>query len=153
MSPIDNVIMQLDQALRTLIPGSSVASRPNPAESINNVDAIETKPLAKSATKHVAGLMRINHTGEVCAQALYQGQALTAKLPAVRNSMEQAAKEEIDHLCIGLNLNQGQWDYDLLGNLWEPIDLLKWGFTEEQLLGCADVENITGDAEEDQDNS
>ncbi len=99
MSPIDNLIMQLDQALRTLMPGSAVASRPNPADSINNIEAIETKPLAKSATKHVAGLMRINHTGEVCAQALYQGQALTAKLPAVRNSMEQSAKEEIDHLC------------------------------------------------------
>ncbi|GBH14715.1 Demethoxyubiquinone hydroxylase [Pseudomonas syringae pv. actinidiae] len=49
-------------------------------------------------TRHVAGLMRINHTGEVCAQALYQGQALTAKLPKVRKAMEHAAEEEIDHL-------------------------------------------------------
>jgi hypothetical protein len=47
----------------------------------------------------------------------------------------QLSEEEIDHLCIGLNLNQGAWDYDMLGNLWEPLDLLKWGFTEEQLLG------------------
>ena len=42
--------------------------------------------------------MRINHTGEVCAQALYQGQALTAKLPQVREAMEEAAREEVDHL-------------------------------------------------------
>jgi ubiquinone biosynthesis monooxygenase Coq7 len=47
---------------------------------------------------HVAGLMRVNHTGEVCAQALYQGQALTAKLPTVRKEMQQAAQEEVDHL-------------------------------------------------------
>ncbi|MED5612161.1 2-polyprenyl-3-methyl-6-methoxy-1,4-benzoquinone monooxygenase, partial [Pseudomonas sp. JH-2] len=49
--------------------------------------------------RHIAGLMRINHTGEVCAQALYQGQALTAKLPQVRKAMEEAADEEVDHLA------------------------------------------------------
>ena len=49
--------------------------------------------------QHAAGLMRINHTGEVCAQALYQGQATTALLGEVRESMEQAAEEEIDHLA------------------------------------------------------
>ncbi len=49
--------------------------------------------------RHAASLMRINHTGEVCAQALYQGQALTAKLPNVRDKMEQAAQEEVDHLA------------------------------------------------------
>src|SRR5690606_15537174 len=49
--------------------------------------------------RHIAGLMRINHTGEVCAQALYQGQALTAKLPRVRAAMDRAASEEIDHLA------------------------------------------------------
>jgi ubiquinone biosynthesis monooxygenase Coq7 len=49
--------------------------------------------------KHVAGLMRINHTGEVCAQALYQGQAATARLDEVREAMETAAGEEVDHLA------------------------------------------------------
>jgi len=44
-------------------------------------------------------------------------------------------EEEIDHLCIGLNLNQGMWDFDVLANSWEPLDLLTWGFSEEQLLG------------------
>lgn len=44
--------------------------------------------------------------------------------------------EEIEHLCVGLNLNQGRFDYDILADLWEPVDLLKYGFTEEQLLDC-----------------
>jgi ubiquinone biosynthesis monooxygenase Coq7 len=92
MNPIDNLILQLDQALRTLVPGSVAATRANPA------DSTEPAALSPAETRHVAGLMRINHTGEVCAQALYQGQALTAKLPQVRSSMEQAAKEECDHL-------------------------------------------------------
>jgi ubiquinone biosynthesis monooxygenase Coq7 len=92
MNLIDTLIIQLDQALHTLVPGSIEASRPNPA------DGNEQSPLEATAAKHAAGLMRINHTGEVCAQALYQGQALTAKLPGIRSSMEQAAKEEADHL-------------------------------------------------------
>jgi demethoxyubiquinone hydroxylase (CLK1/Coq7/Cat5 family) len=68
-------------------------SRPSPA--IIQPDA----ELDEQQSRHVAGLMRINHTGEVCAQALYQGQALTAKLPQVRKAMEHAAEEEIDHLA------------------------------------------------------
>ena len=55
--------------------------------------------LSDEERRHAAGLMRVNHTGEVCAQALYQGQALTAKLTSVRSEMEQAANEEIDHLA------------------------------------------------------
>ena len=47
----------------------------------------------------------------------------------------QLTEEEIDHLCIGLNLNQGQFDYDILANQWNPLDLLNWGFSEEQLVG------------------
>lgn len=47
----------------------------------------------------------------------------------------QLEQEDLDHLCIGLNLNQGKFDYDILANEWEPLDLLKWGFTEEQLIG------------------
>jgi len=51
--------------------------------------------------------------------------------------------EDIDELCIGLNLHQGSWDYDVLANQWEPLDLLKYGFTEEQLLGtCKEAEEI-----------
>jgi ubiquinone biosynthesis monooxygenase Coq7 len=49
--------------------------------------------------RHVARLMRVNHTGEVCAQALYQGQALTAHLPETRRRMQRCAQEENDHLA------------------------------------------------------
>jgi ParB-like nuclease domain len=56
---------------------------------------------------------------------------------------ELLTQEEIDHLCIGLNLNQGRWDFDILANQWEPLDLLKWGFTEEQLLGTTKEEEST----------
>ena len=91
-SPLDRLLLQADAAMRTLIPKSSHANRPSPAlvEPHSTVDA--------QHTKHIAGLMRINHTGEVCAQALYQGQALTAKLPHIREQMEHAAEEEVDHL-------------------------------------------------------
>ncbi|AWL00269.1 2-polyprenyl-3-methyl-6-methoxy-1,4-benzoquinone monooxygenase [Stutzerimonas stutzeri] len=92
-SPADRLLMQADAALRTLLPFSGQPSRPSPA-----LLKTETE-LSESETRHVAGLMRINHTGEVCAQALYQGQALTARLPQVRKAMEQAADEEIDHLA------------------------------------------------------
>ena len=93
LSPVDNLLVQFDQALRTLVPGSSQAGRDNPATA-----RAETE-LDDKQRKHAAGLMRINHTGEVCAQALYQGQALTARLDDVRESMEQAASEEVDHLA------------------------------------------------------
>jgi ubiquinone biosynthesis monooxygenase Coq7 len=92
MNLIDTLILQADQALRTLVPGSVSAARVNPAKATPAAD------LDAAARSHAAGLMRINHTGEVCAQALYQGQALTAKLPEVRLSMEHAAAEEVDHL-------------------------------------------------------
>ena len=92
-SPVDRLLLQADTALRTLLPFSGQPSRPSPA--IVQPEA----ELDAEQTQHIAGLMRINHTGEVCAQALYQGQALTAKLPHVREAMEQAADEEIDHLA------------------------------------------------------
>lgn len=92
MNLIDTLIVQADQALRTLVPGSVSAARVNPAR------ATPAAELDATARAHAAGLMRINHTGEVCAQALYQGQALTARLPQVRQSMEHAAAEEVDHL-------------------------------------------------------
>ncbi|HBP6730306.1 TPA: 2-polyprenyl-3-methyl-6-methoxy-1,4-benzoquinone monooxygenase [Pseudomonas aeruginosa] len=92
-SPIDRFLLQADSALRTLLPFSGQPARPSPA--IVEPDS----ELSEEDTRHIAGLMRINHTGEVCAQALYQGQSLTAKLPEVREAMEEAAEEEIDHLA------------------------------------------------------
>ena len=69
---IDQLLIQFDQALRTCVPGTTEANRESPAV---NADEMELNNLEK---QHAAGLMRINHTGEVCAQALYQGQATTA---------------------------------------------------------------------------
>ena len=92
-SLIDKFLMQCDQALRTCVPGTNQASRKTPAEALKEED------LSYSDKKHIAGLMRINHTGEVCAQALYAGQAMTAKLEATKESMKHAAEEEVDHLA------------------------------------------------------
>lgn len=90
---IDRCLLQVDQALRTCVPGSSQAQRLSPAEPLDEAQMNETE------RRHAAGLMRINHTGEVCAQALYAGQASTAKLSETRAAMENAAQEEVDHLA------------------------------------------------------
>lgn len=93
LSPIDSLLLQVDRALRTIAVDKPPHDRLSPAK-----DASEQE-LSEQEKRHAAGLMRVNHTGEVCAQALYQGQALTAKLTSVRSEMEQAADEEIDHLA------------------------------------------------------
>lgn len=92
-SPLDHLIANFDQALRTVFGQPQVTGRAAPDDS-----AVEGELDAKERQES-ARLMRINHTGEVCAQALYQGQALTARLDNVRESMEQAAREENDHLA------------------------------------------------------
>ncbi len=92
LSPLDHFIAAADDVLRALSGNTHQTERSSPAE-----DQAETE-LSDKERRHIAGLMRVNHTGEVCAQALYQGQALTADLPEVRASMEQAAQEEVDHL-------------------------------------------------------
>ncbi|AOE50858.1 2-polyprenyl-3-methyl-6-methoxy-1,4-benzoquinone monooxygenase [Kangiella sediminilitoris] len=89
----DRLCMVADSALKTTQGIYDAKPRPNPAQDIAEQDMTDEEK------KHAASLMRINHTGEVCAQALYQGQALTAKLPDVRQEMEQAAQEEVDHLA------------------------------------------------------
>lgn len=88
----DSVIGQIDRALRTLS-GQHASRRPSPARELPEA------PLETAAGRHAAGLMRVNHTGEICAQALYQGQALTARDPAVRSALLEAAAEETDHLA------------------------------------------------------
>jgi ubiquinone biosynthesis monooxygenase Coq7 len=89
---VDRAIVGLDRALRT-VAGVHAAHRASPAESEREAD------LDAAEREHAAALMRVNHVGEVCAQALYQGQALTARNDAVRASLEQAAQEEEDHLA------------------------------------------------------
>ena len=92
LSLVDRFISEADSVMRTITNRGHSAGRPSPAEGHSESE------LSEQERKHVAGLMRVNHTGEVCAQALYQGQALTARLPKVREEMQQAADEEIDHL-------------------------------------------------------
>lgn len=92
LSLLDRLITEADTVLRTITSQGHSAARPSPSQGHADTD------LSEPERKHVAGLMRVNHTGEVCAQALYQGQALTAKLPTVREEMQQAAEEEVDHL-------------------------------------------------------
>ncbi len=91
-STIDHLFMNLDTALRTVVGAPRLTERPNPTEGM-------AEPVLSEKERVLAGrLMRINHAGEVSAQGLYQGQALTAKLPVVRQKMERAAQEENDHL-------------------------------------------------------
>jgi len=92
MPSIDQLIVGFDRALRTLwAPARSV--RPVPGEGL--VDSV----LEPAQRQHAAALMRVNHCGEVCAQALYQGQALTARNPSLRRVLELAAVEETEHLA------------------------------------------------------
>ena len=93
LSPLDMFLNQADRALRTLSPDTQVHARPSPSQGQADTQ------MSDEQRQHAAGLMRVNHTGEVMAQALYQGQALTAKLPKIRAEMEHAANEEIDHLA------------------------------------------------------
>ena len=89
---IDNLLINLDQAVRTVFGRPPSTGRPNPADQAWEAELNEVEQ------QQAARLMRVNHTGEVCAQALYQGQALTASQPEVRAQLEQAAMEENDHL-------------------------------------------------------
>ena len=91
-TPIDRLIISFDDALRLATGHATAAQRENPAAEIPEVMMDEKN------RKHAAGLMRINHAGEICAQALYAGQSATARNPDVQADMQQAANEEIDHL-------------------------------------------------------
>jgi len=93
LSVFDKLIVEVDRALRVVTGDLSLSTRPTPAADLPEA------PLTPAEQQHVGGLMRINHAGEVCAQALYQGQALTAELKEVRVQMEFAAIEEWDHLA------------------------------------------------------
>jgi ubiquinone biosynthesis monooxygenase Coq7 len=91
LSKFDDFICKIDNGLKTLTKGAFEAARELPQTD-------ESLELDKASAKHIAGLMRINHTGEVCAQALYQGQSLTARNADTREALLDAAEEEIDHL-------------------------------------------------------
>lgn len=92
LTALDRLLDAAQNALQT-VAGPAHAERPNPAADLADIG------LADAARRHAAGLMRINHTGEVCAQALYVGQAAVARDPATRAHLLQAAQEETDHLA------------------------------------------------------
>ena len=92
MSFIDLLINEVDKGLKYSTQNYQTDRRPYPAEKV------EQGSLNEFEKNHSAGLMRVNHSGEVCAQALYRGQAITAKLIDTKAKMEQAASEELDHL-------------------------------------------------------
>jgi ubiquinone biosynthesis monooxygenase Coq7 len=88
---LDRLITEFDRALRTLA-APARTGRPLPGGELPEAE------LDEAQRSHVGALMRINHVGEICAQALYQGQALTCREPAVRDALRRAAVEETEHL-------------------------------------------------------
>ena len=93
----DRLLASLDEALRT-IGGGSHAQRPRPRPAAAPAEGADA-PLTDAQRRLSGALMRVNHVGEVCAQALYQAQALTAREPGLRAQLQQAAREEVDHLA------------------------------------------------------
>lgn len=90
---LDKICIHFDQALRALTDNITTTGSSYPA------DSIDEAPLNEEARKHSSAFMRINHAGEICAQALYHGQAFVSKNPAVEAQLKQAALEEGDHLA------------------------------------------------------
>lgn len=127
ITALDRLLIVADNALRT-VSGAATASRPAPGP--------RGAPIAEATDRaHVAGLMRVDHAGEVCAQALYAGQALVAKEPAVRRALEVAGAEERDHLA---------WCAERLGELGERPSLLT-PFWYVSSFGLGLVSGLAGD--------
>lgn len=110
LTPLDRLIAGVDEAVRSIAAPSDRAARPNPAADIADAD------LTPSERSHAAGLMRVNHAGEVAAQGLYQGHATVARDPDTRTQMQAAAAEELDHL---------KWCEERLTQLGEGPSLLQ----------------------------
>lgn len=91
MKKLDDLIVQFDKALRTVL-APARTSRPRPGKGLAEAEMDE------ESKRRAAALMRVNHSGEVCAQALYQGQALTANKPEIQQALKEAASEETEHL-------------------------------------------------------
>ncbi len=117
LSPVDQLMSSADVALRTLFAKPRAArATPMPASvSALQANTDVASQLSDAEKRHAAGLMRVNHVGEVCAQALYSAQALTAKTETLRTQFEHAAREEMDHLA---------WTAERLGQLGSRPSLL-----------------------------
>ena len=112
LSPLDRLLAGIERALET-VAGAPEANRPSPARGTAHAE------LDDAERRHAAGLMRINHTGEVCAQALYDGQAALARNEANREHLLHAAAEETDHLAwCGERLKELDSRPSLLNPLW-----------------------------------
>ena len=92
-TPADALLISFDQAMRTIFGQPATTGRGNPADHAAETD------LSQTEQREAARLMRVNHTGEVCAQALYQGQAITARDQTNREALQHAAYEEVEHLA------------------------------------------------------
>jgi len=113
LSGFDRALVEIERALSTALGATPEAGRASPAVGV--ADASLDDP----ARRHAAGLMRVNHTGEVCAQALYSGQAAVARDSGTRDQMLAAAAEETDHLAwCGERLDELHSRPSLLNPLW-----------------------------------
>jgi ubiquinone biosynthesis monooxygenase Coq7 len=95
LSWLDRVLAASQRALHT-VGGQSIAARPYPPTAADETGAV---PLSEAERRHAAALIRVDHVGEICAQALYEAQALGARQEAVRLALERASREEADHLA------------------------------------------------------
>ncbi len=113
LTPLDRLLVEIERALGTVFEPTPHAAQPSPA------GTIEDGELDEAARRHAAGLMRVNHVGEVCAQALYFGQAAVARDPILRAQLLDAAAEETDHLAwCGERLQELGSRASLLNPLW-----------------------------------
>ncbi|MBO9664433.1 2-polyprenyl-3-methyl-6-methoxy-1,4-benzoquinone monooxygenase [Dokdonella sp.] len=113
LSSLDRALVEIERALETVFVATPAAAQPSPA------GAAQDGELDAAARRHAAGLMRVNHVGEVCAQALYFGQAAVARDEALRTQMLAAAAEETDHLAwCGERLEELDSRPSLLNPLW-----------------------------------
>jgi|TARA_B110000305_G_scaffold112377_1_gene126510 ubiquinone biosynthesis monooxygenase Coq7 len=137
----DHIIEEIDRGLKYSTQNFQSEKREYPAKNINSEDLNEIEKY------HSAGLMRVNHSGEVCAQALYRGQALTAKLKGTRDQMEKAAEEELDHLAwCNKRLEELGQSPSKLSPLWYGMS-----FTLGAVAGAAGDEWSLGFVEETED--
>lgn len=117
MLNLDDLIIGFDRGLRTLF-SEAHSARPHPDA------ALPEQAMSEAEKKHAAALMRVNHCGEICAQALYQGQALTARDPVVQKNLEHAAQEETEHLAwTARRVNELGSHLSLLNPVWYSSSL------------------------------
>ncbi|WP_051919202.1 2-polyprenyl-3-methyl-6-methoxy-1,4-benzoquinone monooxygenase [Basilea psittacipulmonis] len=131
LTPLDKLFVEVSKAME-ILSGSVRGTRANPAGPVQADDPV----LTPAEQRHAAGLMRINHVGEICAQALYRGQALVCKDPTIHHVLMHAASEEVDHLA---------WCYDRITELNSRPSLLNpFWYAGSFALGV--VASVTGTA-------